>query len=73
MNWTSHDDELEFEAFVIKANYHTWNKAKSQLGKRHPFNAPFYIQTENAAGLTLSEAKRLRDYLSEKITYLESK
>lgn len=73
MNWTEHDDELEFEGFAIKSNYHTWTKAKSQLVKRHPFNAPFYIQTENAAGLTLSEAKRLRDYLSEKITYLESK
>lgn len=44
MNWTSHDDELEFEAFVIKSNYHTWNKAKSQLGKRHPFNAPFIFR-----------------------------
>lgn len=73
MDWTQHDDELTFESFVIKANYHQWITAKSYMTKRYPFNAPFYIQTENAAGLTLSEAKRLRDYLNEKIEYLESK
>ena len=71
MKWTSHDDPLEFDSFVIKANYHQWESAKGYLHKRYPFNAPFFIETEKAAGLTLQEAKQLRDYLNEKISYLE--
>lgn len=67
---TSHVFELH--SLTVKANYSDWKKAKDQLSKQYPFNTPIYIHAEKPVGLTVEEMKQLRDYLNEKIDYLEA-
>lgn len=61
---------FESENLVVKANYSDWNKAKQQLSKQYPFNAPLYIHAEKPAALTVEDIIRLRDFLNEKIDFL---
>jgi len=85
VNWTQHQDALEFNNFLIKSNYSNWESTKKHYEKEldesygQPFSGCFYLQIESfysdgsiyVEALNVAEAKKLRDYLIEKIDYLE--
>ena len=62
---------FEIPFLTVKANYTDWNMAKSQLVKSYPFNTPLYIHTDQPVGLTVDEMIRLRDFINEKLDFLE--
>ena len=64
-------DVFQFDNLIVKANFSDWNKAKERLDKPYPFNAPLYIHADKPAALTVAEMIKLRDFLNEKIEYLE--
>ncbi|QJI52417.1 hypothetical protein [Psychrobacillus phage Perkons] len=66
-------DTLQIDNMIVKANYSSWEVAKEYLHKEYPFNTPLYILTEDLpTALTLEDMERLRDYLNDRIKYLES-
>ena len=69
--WSNSQDVLKLNNLTIKANYSTWEVAKKQSLKS-TLSMPIYIHATYPAGVTLKEAKQLRDYLNEKIEYLEA-
>lgn len=68
--WALKSDRTVFSGFSIRSNYENWKISKKHLDKK----SPFYVSTNKTdyTVISLDEAKQLRDYLDEKIQYLES-
>lgn len=74
--WTKGIDLYDFNGFTIRSSYENWEISKRRLNK----SPSFYMKAKKVgsegnygySSFTLDEAKQLRDYLDEKIKYLES-
>jgi len=76
LEWIATPDELELNGIIIRSNWDDWNKAKIEYRAQpsdSEHNRPFYINIKNDyTGFTIDDAKELKDYLIQKIEYLES-
>lgn len=78
--WMNGNDPMKFKVgisnltFLIKCNQTSWRGLKEkEVASERPFYLSMGLGVDlESAGFTIEQAKQLRDYLNQKIDYLES-
>lgn len=76
LSWTEHEDTLRFEEILVESNFDSWRETKEVFTTVEEEPCVFFFEieegSESCTGLTIGEAKKLVEYLSQKIDFLES-
>lgn len=77
LEWTITLDEFHLGSLVIRSNWDTWEKCKEQLTSERPLskdNGQFHLYMKSdikSTSFTIDDAKKLKNYLTKVIEYLE--